>query len=152
MAEARRTSYEEVLHKQLFLPSILEKGNISKTYLEKHVHSKEGMNMFPTSKWFMHTCASRGTSNHDMAKCQRRQSMQENPSKKKDKGKVHLSKKRKMGNDKKRSWFQYGNKILYSYYGKRGHQIKKCWTLYPHLKCPQEKLMVLLKYLIKNIS
>jgi hypothetical protein len=59
--------------------------------------------------------------------------VQENPSKKKAKGKGHFSKQRKRGNDKKGSWFQDGNKTLCSYCGKSGHQIEKCWTLYPHL-------------------
>jgi hypothetical protein len=35
--------------------------------------------------------------------------VQENPSKKKAKGKGHFSKQRKRGNDKKGSWFQDGN-------------------------------------------
>jgi hypothetical protein len=61
--------------------------------------------------------------------------MQENPSKKNTKGKVHFSRQRKMGNDKKGSWFQDRNKTIFSYCGKSRHQIEKCWTIYPHL-CP----------------
>jgi hypothetical protein len=72
-----------------------------KTSPDKYVHSKEGMKMFPIGKWSMYPCALCGTSNHDMKKCQRRQSMKENPSKKKVKDKDHFSKKRKKGNDKK---------------------------------------------------
>jgi hypothetical protein len=48
MVEEKRTSDEEVLHKQLVLPSSPEKGNMCKTSPEKYVHSKEGMKMFPT--------------------------------------------------------------------------------------------------------
>jgi hypothetical protein len=59
--------------------------------------------------------------------------VQENPSKKKDKGKDHFSKKRIRGNEKKGSWFQDRNKILCSYCGKSGHHIENCWALYPHL-------------------
>jgi len=65
--------------------------------------------------------------------------MQENPSKKKAKGKGHFSKETKRGNDKKRSWFQDGNKILCSYCSKSGNQIEKCWTLYPHLCLKQNQ-------------
>jgi hypothetical protein len=39
--------------------------------------------------------------------------------------------------DKKGLWFQDGNKNFCSYCGKSGHQIEKCWTLYPHL-CPKQ--------------
>jgi hypothetical protein len=46
--------------------------------------------------------------------------MQENPSKKKDKGKYHLSKQRKRGNDIKVSCFQDGNNIPCSYCGRSG--------------------------------
>jgi hypothetical protein len=111
-----------------------------KTSPEKDVHAKGEMKTFSTDKtgkWSMYPCASCGTSNHDMEKCQRRQSVQDNPSKKKAKGKDHFSKQRKRGNDKKGSWFQDGNKTLCSYCGKSGHQIEKCWTLYPHL-CPKQ--------------
>jgi hypothetical protein len=59
--------------------------------------------------------------------------VQENASKKKDKGKDHLLKKRRRGNDRKVSWFQYVKKTLLSYRGKSGHQIEKYWKLYPHL-------------------
>jgi hypothetical protein len=90
----------------------------------------------------MYPCASCGTSNHDVEKCRRRQSVQDNPSKKKAKGKDHFSKKRKRGNDKKGSWFQDGNKTLCSYCGKSGHQIEKCWTLYPHLCLKQNRKYV----------
>jgi hypothetical protein len=107
------------------------------------VHSKEGMKTFPTSKigmnlWSKYPCASCGTSNHNMEKCRRRQSLQENPSKKKAKSKGHFPRQKKRGNDKKGLWFQDGNKKLFSYCGKSGHQIEKCWTLYPHL-CPKEE-------------
>jgi hypothetical protein len=64
--EVKKTSDDEVLHKKLYLPSSLEKRNTCKTSLEKDVHSKEGMNMFPTGKWPMYPCASCGNSNHDM--------------------------------------------------------------------------------------
>jgi len=59
--------------------------------------------------------------------------VEENPSKKKAKGKGHFSRQRKRGYDKKGSWFQYGNKKLCSYCGKNGHQIENCWKLYPCL-------------------
>jgi hypothetical protein len=136
MVEVRRTSYEEVLHKQLVLPSNPGKGNICKTSPGRYVHFEEGVKTFPTGKigvWCTHPYASCGTSNHNMVKCQRRQSMQENPSKKKAKGKSHFSRQRKRGNDKNGSWFEDRNKTLCSYCGKNGHQIEKCWTLYPHL-------------------
>jgi hypothetical protein len=64
IVEARRTSDEEVLHKQLALPSSSEKGNMCKESPEKYVHAKgERMKTFPTSKWSMYPCASCGTSN-----------------------------------------------------------------------------------------
>ena len=47
--EARRTSEEEVLHKQSGLPSGLRKGNMCKTSSEKYVHSKGEMKKFPTN-------------------------------------------------------------------------------------------------------
>jgi hypothetical protein len=113
--EVGRTSNEEVLHKKLVLPSIPGKGNKCKTSPGRDVHSKEGMKTFPTSKtgmnlWSMYPCASYGTSNHSMVKCQRRQSLQENPSKKKAKSKGHFPRQKKRGNDKKGLWFQDGNK------------------------------------------
>jgi hypothetical protein len=100
MVEAMKTSDEEVLHKQLVLPSSPGKGNICKTSLERDVHSKEGVKTFPNSKmdkniWCMYPCASCGNSNHNMDTCRRRQFVQENPSKKKAKGKGHFSKQRK---------------------------------------------------------
>jgi hypothetical protein len=147
MSKARRTSYDEVLHKKLDLPSIPGKGNRCKTSPERDVHSKEGMKTFPTSKidkdiWSMYPCASYGTSNHNMEKCRRRKFVQENSSKKKAKGKAHFSKQRKRGNDKNGSWFQDGNKTLCSDFGKSGHQIEKCWTLYPHLCLKQNQKYV----------
>ena len=50
-----------------------------------------------TGKWPMYPCASYGTSNCDVEKCLRRQSVQVNPYKKKAKGKDHFSKKIKGG-------------------------------------------------------
>jgi hypothetical protein len=102
------------------------------------VHSKEGVKTFPTGNicinvWSTYPCASYGASNHNMVKCRRKYSLQENPSKKKAKGKCHFSRQRKRGNGKKGLWFQYGNKINYSYCGKSGRQIENFWTLYPHL-------------------
>jgi hypothetical protein len=49
-SEVRRTSNEEVLHKKLVLPSITGKDNRCKTSPGRHVHFKEGMNTFHTSK------------------------------------------------------------------------------------------------------
>jgi hypothetical protein len=69
MAKVRRNLDEEVLHKQLVLPSSLGKGNICKTSLEKYVHSREGMKTFPTGKWSMYPCVSCTTSNHNIEKC-----------------------------------------------------------------------------------
>jgi len=82
--EVRRNSHEEVLHKKLVSPSNPRNGNLCKTCLGRDVHSKEGikkfttrMKKFPTGKidmnvWSMYPCASCGTSNHNMVKCQRR--------------------------------------------------------------------------------
>jgi hypothetical protein len=85
MVEVRRTSNEEVLHKQLVLPeqpSIPGKGIKCKTSPGRDEHSKEGMKTFPTSKtgmnlWSTYPCVLYGTNNHNMVKCQRRQSLQE---------------------------------------------------------------------------
>jgi hypothetical protein len=133
VVEAKRTSDEEVLHKQLALPSSPEKGNMCKASPEKDVHARgEGMKTFPTGEWSSYPCASYGTRNHDVEKCRRRQSVQVKPSKKKEN---HFSSQRKRRNDKKGSW----NKTLCSYCGKSGHQIEKCWTLYPHL-CPKKNM------------
>jgi hypothetical protein len=122
MAKARKNSNEEVLHKQLVLPSSPEKGNMCKTSPNKYVHATgERMKTFPIGKWSMYTCASCGISNHGVEKCQRRQSMQDKPYKKNSKGKDHFLKKKKRGNDKKGSWFQDGNKTLCSYCGKSRH-------------------------------
>jgi hypothetical protein len=63
--------------------------------------------------------------------------MQENPSKKIAKGKGHFPRQNKRENDKKGLWLKDGNRKLYSYHGKSGHQIEKCWTLYPFL-CPKQ--------------
>jgi hypothetical protein len=127
VAEAKRTSDEEVLHKKLALPSSPEKSNMCKSSPGKDVHATgEGMKTFPTGEWSSYPCASCGTRNHDVEKYPRRQSVQVNPSKKKA---DHFSSQRKRRNDKKGSW----NKTLCSYCGKSGHQIEKCWTLYPHL-------------------
>jgi ribosomal protein L15 len=68
--------------------------------------------------------------------------VQENQSNKKAKGKGHLSKQRKGGNEKKGSWFQDGNKTLFYYFGKSGHQIEKFWTLYSHLCLKQNRKYV----------
>jgi hypothetical protein len=84
VAEAKRTSDEEVLHKKLALPSSPEKSNMCKASSGKDVHATgEGMKTFPTGEWSSYPCASCGTSNHDVEKCRRRQSVQVNPSKKK---------------------------------------------------------------------
>jgi hypothetical protein len=141
MVEARRNFDNEVLHKNLDLPSNPGKGNICNTSPERDAHSKEGMKTFHTGKiendiWYMYPCVSYGTNNHNMEKCRRIQSLQENPSKKNAKGIGHFSNQRKRGNDKRGSWFQYGNKTLCSYCGKNGHHIYKFWTLYPNL-CPK---------------
>jgi hypothetical protein len=61
MNGVRRTSDEEVLHKNFFLPSNLGKGNLCKTSPGRDVHSKEGVKTFSTSKigiWSTHPCAS----------------------------------------------------------------------------------------------
>jgi len=51
---------------------------------EEDVHAKgDGMKNFPTGKWSSYLCASHGTRNHDVEKCQRRQSMKVKPSNKK---------------------------------------------------------------------
>jgi hypothetical protein len=124
MTEVRGTSDEEVLHKQLVLPSILGKGSICKTSPGRDGHSEGRVKTFPTGKigiWSTYPCASCGTSNHNMVKCRRRQSMQEKPSKKKAKGKNHFLRQKKRGNDQKGSWFQDRNKTLCSYCGKSVH-------------------------------
>jgi endonuclease YncB( thermonuclease family) len=60
-----------------------------------------------------------------MVKCQRRKSLQKNPSQEKDKRKGYFPRQKKRRNAKKGLWFQDGNKKLCSYYGKSGHQIEK---------------------------
>jgi hypothetical protein len=87
MDEVRRNSNEEVLHKQLVLPSIPGKGIKCKASPGRDEHSNEGMKTFPTSKtgmnlWSMYPCVFCGTNNHCMVKCGKRQSLQEKPSKK----------------------------------------------------------------------
>ena len=73
VVEAKGTSYEENLHKQLALPYSLEMSNIFKSSLGKDVHATgEGMNTFPTGEWSSYPCASCGTNNHDVDKYLRR--------------------------------------------------------------------------------
>jgi hypothetical protein len=104
MTEVREISNEEVIHKQLVLPSILGKGSICKTSPGRDGHFEGRVKTFPTGKigiWSTYPCVACGTSNHNMVKCRRRQFVQEKPSKNKSKGKSHFSRQKKRGNDHK---------------------------------------------------
>ena len=96
----RETSNEEVLHKQLVLPSILGKGSICKTSPGRDGHFEGRVKTFPTGKigiWSTYPCDTCGMSNHNMVKCQEDNSCKKNHPRIRLKEKVISRDKRKGG-------------------------------------------------------
>jgi hypothetical protein len=111
------------------------KGRHERFDKHSHVFFNHGKNRpIKQNMWFIYPCVYFGFNNHCMVNYWKRQSLQENLSRKEAHGKSCSPKPQ---NDHKGFKFQDMSNDSCVHCGQRPHKIEKCWKLYPQFRSTQ---------------